>query len=73
VLSPGKGSAPFRFPSLITGFFPSSSPPIKTGNCIPTGANVNAKDTLWLTPLHRAAASRNEVGTSHHLLPLKKG
>uniref|UniRef100_A0A803SNL4 Ankyrin repeat domain 52 n=1 Tax=Anolis carolinensis TaxID=28377 RepID=A0A803SNL4_ANOCA len=23
-------------------------------------ANVNAKDTLWLTPLHRAAASRNE-------------
>uniref|UniRef100_A0A452SSU8 Ankyrin repeat domain 52 n=1 Tax=Ursus americanus TaxID=9643 RepID=A0A452SSU8_URSAM len=30
------------------------------GNSIPTGANVNAKDTLWLTPLHRAAASRNE-------------
>ncbi|KAF5928382.1 hypothetical protein HPG69_014987 [Diceros bicornis minor] len=30
------------------------------GNYIPTGANVNAKDTLWLTPLHRAAASRNE-------------
>lgn len=28
-----------------------------------TGANVNAKDTLWLTPLHRAAASRNEVHT----------
>uniref|UniRef100_A0A803TST9 Ankyrin repeat domain 52 n=1 Tax=Anolis carolinensis TaxID=28377 RepID=A0A803TST9_ANOCA len=25
-----------------------------------SGANVNAKDTLWLTPLHRAAASRNE-------------
>lgn len=27
------------------------------------GANVNAKDTVWLTPLHRAAASRNEVGS----------
>uniref|UniRef100_A0A452H643 Uncharacterized protein n=1 Tax=Gopherus agassizii TaxID=38772 RepID=A0A452H643_9SAUR len=25
-----------------------------------SGANVNAKDTVWLTPLHRAAASRNE-------------
>ncbi|NXE71510.1 ANR52 phosphatase, partial [Calcarius ornatus] len=25
------------------------------------GANVNAKDTVWLTPLHRAAASRHEV------------
>uniref|UniRef100_A0A8C7R3E1 Ankyrin repeat domain 52a n=1 Tax=Oncorhynchus mykiss TaxID=8022 RepID=A0A8C7R3E1_ONCMY len=24
------------------------------------GANVNAKDHVWLTPLHRAAASRNE-------------
>ncbi|NXQ63598.1 ANR52 phosphatase, partial [Anthoscopus minutus] len=29
--------------------------------CVPTGANVNAKDTVWLTPLHRAAASRHEV------------
>uniref|UniRef100_A0A674H456 Uncharacterized protein n=1 Tax=Taeniopygia guttata TaxID=59729 RepID=A0A674H456_TAEGU len=27
---------------------------------VPTGANVNAKDTVWLTPLHRAAASRHE-------------
>ncbi|NWW42023.1 ANR52 phosphatase, partial [Panurus biarmicus] len=27
-----------------------------------SGANVNAKDTVWLTPLHRAAASRHEVG-----------
>ncbi|NWS08842.1 ANR52 phosphatase, partial [Motacilla alba] len=26
-----------------------------------SGANVNAKDTVWLTPLHRAAASRHEV------------
>ncbi|NWH84551.1 ANR52 phosphatase, partial [Aegithalos caudatus] len=25
-----------------------------------SGANVNAKDTVWLTPLHRAAASRHE-------------
>uniref|UniRef100_A0A3B4TAR4 Ankyrin repeat domain 52a n=1 Tax=Seriola dumerili TaxID=41447 RepID=A0A3B4TAR4_SERDU len=28
--------------------------------CLP-GASVNAKDHVWLTPLHRAAASRNEV------------
>ncbi len=28
--------------------------------CLP-GATVNAKDHVWLTPLHRAAASRNEV------------
>lgn len=27
----------------------------------PPGASVNAKDHIWLTPLHRAAASRNEV------------
>lgn len=27
------------------------------------GANVNAKDHVWLTPLHRAAASRNEVSS----------
>uniref|UniRef100_A0A8C7FXS3 Ankyrin repeat domain 52a n=1 Tax=Oncorhynchus kisutch TaxID=8019 RepID=A0A8C7FXS3_ONCKI len=27
---------------------------------INAGANVNAKDHVWLTPLHRAAASRNE-------------
>uniref|UniRef100_A0A8D3D1H8 Ankyrin repeat domain 52a n=1 Tax=Scophthalmus maximus TaxID=52904 RepID=A0A8D3D1H8_SCOMX len=26
----------------------------------PPGASVNAKDHVWLTPLHRAAASRNE-------------
>lgn len=29
--------------------------------CSLTGANVNAKDQGLLTPLHRAAASRNEV------------
>uniref|UniRef100_A0A3B4WLP3 Uncharacterized protein n=1 Tax=Seriola lalandi dorsalis TaxID=1841481 RepID=A0A3B4WLP3_SERLL len=28
--------------------------------CLP-GASVNAKDHVWLTPLHRAAASRNEL------------
>uniref|UniRef100_A0A8C2D804 Ankyrin repeat domain 52a n=1 Tax=Cyprinus carpio TaxID=7962 RepID=A0A8C2D804_CYPCA len=28
---------------------------------ISAGANVNAKDHVWLTPLHRAAASRNEM------------
>ncbi|KAK1801942.1 hypothetical protein P4O66_022568 [Electrophorus voltai] len=28
---------------------------------ITAGANINAKDHVWLTPLHRAAASRNEV------------
>ena len=27
----------------------------------PTGGDVNAKDQGWLTPLHRAAASRNKV------------
>lgn len=26
-----------------------------------TGARVNAKDNMWLTPLHRAVASRSEV------------
>lgn len=26
------------------------------------GARVNAKDNMWLTPLHRAVASRSEVG-----------
>ncbi|NXQ00219.1 ANR52 phosphatase, partial [Vidua macroura] len=31
-----------------------------------SGANVNAKDTVWLTPLHRAAASRHEKAL--HLL-----
>ena len=31
-----------------------------------TGASVNAKDHVWLTPLHRAAASRNEVGHLCH-------
>uniref|UniRef100_A0A8U7NVW5 Ankyrin repeat domain 52 n=1 Tax=Corvus moneduloides TaxID=1196302 RepID=A0A8U7NVW5_CORMO len=34
--------------------------------CVPAGANVNAKDTVWLTPLHRAAASRHEKAL--HLL-----
>uniref|UniRef100_A0A8C3QDY9 Uncharacterized protein n=1 Tax=Geospiza parvula TaxID=87175 RepID=A0A8C3QDY9_GEOPR len=38
------------------GFFWGAEAP-----CVsPTGANVNAKDTVWLTPLHRAAASRHE-------------
>lgn len=27
------------------------------------GARVNAKDNMWLTPLHRAVASRSEVNT----------
>ncbi|CAG14608.1 unnamed protein product, partial [Tetraodon nigroviridis] len=26
-----------------------------------SGARVNAKDSMWLTPLHRAVASRSEV------------
>lgn len=30
-------------------------------SCSLSGASVNAKDQGWLTPLHRAAASRNEV------------
>lgn len=36
-----------------------------------SGARVNAKDNMWLTPLHRAVASRSEVGghtRSHALL-----
>lgn len=72
-LGPGKAPAPFRFPGLITGFLHTrSSPSIKIGNYIPTGANVNAKDTLWLTPLHRAAASRNEVCAPTFFYPFKK-
>lgn len=35
------------------------------------GANVNAKDHVWLTPLHRAAASRNEVSNVDHLSHVK--
>ncbi|KAG9333990.1 hypothetical protein JZ751_009306 [Albula glossodonta] len=31
---------------------------------VPDGASVNAKDHVWLTPLHRAAASRNERAVS---------
>ncbi len=31
--------------------------------CAPAGARVNAKDNMWLTPLHRAVASRSEVST----------
>lgn len=50
----------FPFPHPPT---PNPSNPNEIGNCVHTGANVNAKDTLWLTPLHRAAASRNEVWT----------
>ncbi len=30
--------------------------------CFFVGARVNAKDNMWLTPLHRAVASRSEVG-----------
>lgn len=30
------------------------------------GARVNAKDNMWLTPLHRAVASRSEVKTHTH-------
>lgn len=29
--------------------------------CLLAGARVNAKDNMWLTPLHRAVASRSEV------------
>lgn len=29
--------------------------------CLVAGARVNAKDNMWLTPLHRAVASRSEV------------
>ncbi|NXF28067.1 ANR52 phosphatase, partial [Rhodinocichla rosea] len=36
-----------------------------------TGANVNAKDTVWLTPLHRAAASRHEVAFPCRATPKK--
>lgn len=65
-LGPGMSVCPFTcFPTLISGFLPS--PLLKTQQSrkyyVHTGANVNAKDTLWLTPLHRAAASRNEVWT----------
>ncbi|KAG8510254.1 Serine/threonine-protein phosphatase 6 regulatory ankyrin repeat subunit C, partial [Galemys pyrenaicus] len=61
VLGPDKALVPSRFPGLITDFLPYHlSTATKRGNYTPTGANVNAKDTLWLTPLHRAAASRNE-------------
>ncbi|NWZ17001.1 ANR52 phosphatase, partial [Agelaius phoeniceus] len=35
-----------------------------------SGANVNAKDTVWLTPLHRAAASRHEPATPQKALQL---
>lgn len=31
------------------------------------GASVNAKDQGWLTPLHRASASRNEVSLTNTL------
>lgn len=33
------------------------------------GARVNAKDNMWLTPLHRAVASRSEV-SAQILLPV---
>lgn len=32
-----------------------------------TGARVNAKDNMWLTPLHRAVASRSEVSERTHV------
>lgn len=31
------------------------------------GARVNAKDNMWLTPLHRAVASRSEVSERTHV------
>ncbi|KAI1229854.1 Serine/threonine-protein phosphatase 6 regulatory ankyrin repeat subunit C, partial [Lamprotornis superbus] len=40
----------------LTPLSPWGAPRGGSGN----GANVNAKDTVWLTPLHRAAASRHE-------------
>lgn len=33
--------------------------------CLIPGARVNAKDNMWLTPLHRAVASRSEVSDYH--------
>ena len=36
---------------------------ILTNPLFAPGATVNAKDHVWLTPLHRAAASRNEVSS----------
>uniref|UniRef100_A0A8C9ZU57 Ankyrin repeat domain 52a n=1 Tax=Sander lucioperca TaxID=283035 RepID=A0A8C9ZU57_SANLU len=41
---------------------PHTCYPLKCGVffCL-SGATVNAKDHVWLTPLHRAAASRNEM------------
>nr|DBA20136.1 TPA: hypothetical protein GDO54_015861 [Pyxicephalus adspersus] len=32
-----------------------------------SGARVNAKDNMWLTPLHRAVASRSEVSVILHI------
>ena len=31
------------------------------------GGDVNAKDQSWLTPLHRAAASRNKVLSVYYI------
>lgn len=39
--------------------------------CFP-GATVNAKDHVWLTPLHRAAASRNEVSNKQFPFAISK-
>lgn len=36
----------------------------KANICLFLGANISAKDTGMLTPLHRAAASRNKVPIS---------
>lgn len=47
----------FIFISVIFLFFP----PPSLGSPFLAGARVNAKDNMWLTPLHRAVASRSEV------------
>lgn len=38
------------------------------GDFVLSGANVNATDQEWLTPLHRAAASHNEVSAEEHFI-----
>lgn len=50
-------------PHLLTSLYPFAGLSLRgdPACCHPIGANVNAKDHMWLTPLHRAAASRNEV------------
>ena len=73
-LGPGEVLSPSRFPGLILAFLPHLLSNSHQKNVLrPTGANVNAKDTLWLTPLHRAAASRNEGLASPLLSPFRRG